>query len=41
MNLDNFKRDYKYKSGEGDNGNFKWLIIGVGIVIALLAYFLK
>lgn len=39
MDMDNFKRDYKYKSTEGDK-NFKWLIILGGIVVALLAYFL-
>lgn len=40
MDMDKYKRDYKYKSEEGDK-NFKWLIIGLGIIIAIIAYFFK
>ena len=40
MDMDKYKRDYKYKSSEGDK-NFKWIIILGAAVIALLAYFLK
>lgn len=41
MDMNKYKRDYKYKSSEGADGgvNLKWLIIGTGIVIAILAYF--
>lgn len=43
MDMDKFKRDYKFKSGESDNdGRRNRLIIIIGIiVILLLAYFLK
>lgn len=43
MDMDKYKRDYKFKSEEGANGggNFKWLIIICGLVIVALAYFLK
>ena len=40
MDLDKLKREYRYKSQEGDK-NYKWLIFGVAIIIALLAYFFK
>ncbi|WP_262708985.1 hypothetical protein [Sphingobacterium lumbrici] len=40
--MSKYKRDYRYKSNEGNNGDkFKWLIVAVGVIIALLAYFLK
>lgn len=40
MNLDKFKRDYKYKSQEGLHGEAlnKWIIIIGGIVIVVIAY---
>jgi hypothetical protein len=40
MDLDKYKRDYRYKSSEG-NKSFKWIIIVGAVVIALIAYFLK
>lgn len=40
MDLDKYKRDFKYKSTEGDK-SFKWMIILGGIIIAILAYFLN
>ena len=41
MDIDKFKRDYKYKSDEGANGGAinKWLIIIGGALVILLAYF--
>lgn len=39
MDIDKFKRDYKYKSDEGGK-SFKWLIIICGIIVAILAFFL-
>lgn len=42
MDLDKFKRDYKYKSEEADNGSInKWIIIIGGAIVILLAYLLK
>lgn len=40
MDLDKYKRDYKYRSQEGAHGGGvnKWIIIIGGAVIALLAY---
>lgn len=38
MNMDDFKRDYRFKSQEGDNKNFKWLVILGGAIIAILTY---
>ncbi len=40
MNLDNFKRDYKYKSQEGAHGGGinQWIIIIGGALVVLLAY---
>lgn len=40
MDMDKYKRDYRFRSSEG-NKNFKWIIIVVGVIIALLAYFMK
>lgn len=40
MDMDKYKRDFRYKSQEG-NKNFKWLIILCGIIIVVLAYLLK
>jgi len=39
MDLDKYKRDFRYRSAEG-NKSFKWIIILGGVMIALLAYFL-
>lgn len=41
MDMDKYKRDYKFKSEEGASagGSLKWLIIICGIIIAVLAYF--
>jgi|GEM_PF-2337964 len=43
MDMNKYKRDYKYRSTEGaESGKWlKWLIILLGIAVALLAYFLK
>lgn len=43
MDMDKFKRDYKFKSAESDNdGRRNKLIIIFGIIIVIaLAYFLK
>lgn len=40
MNLDKYKRDYKFKSQEGVHGAgvSKWIIIIGGMVIVVLAY---
>lgn len=40
MNVDKYKRDYKYKSQEGAHGGGinKWIIIIGGALIILLAY---
>ena len=40
MDLDKFKRDYKYKSQEGAHGTDmnKWIIIIGGALVILLAY---
>jgi len=40
MDFDKYKRDYRYKSSEG-NKSFKWLIICVAIVFVIIAYFFK
>ncbi len=40
MDMDKYKRDYKYRSSEGDK-SYKWIIIIGAIVVALLAYFTK
>lgn len=40
MDIDKYKRDYRYKSNEG-NKSFKWLIIIVALLVALFAYFFK
>lgn len=40
MDMNKYKRDYRFKSDEENKGGgSKWLIIVVGIIIALLAYF--
>ncbi|MFD2597474.1 hypothetical protein ACFSQ3_00810 [Sphingobacterium corticis] len=41
MDLDKYKRDFKYRSQEGAHGGGvnKWIIIIGGILVALLAYF--
>lgn len=41
MNLDKYKRDYKFKSQEGAHGaaTSKWIIFIGGIIIAIIAYF--
>ncbi len=41
MDLDKYKRDYKYRSQEGAHGGGvnKWIIIIGGALVALLAYF--
>lgn len=41
MNMNNYKRDFNYRSGEGDKGGFKWIIIICAIVIIALAFFLN
>lgn len=41
MNMDNYKRDFRFRSGEGENGGFKWLIILCALVVIGLAFFLK
>ncbi len=43
MDMNKYKRDYKYKSTEGEEGgkNLKWLIIIAAIIVALLAYIFK
>lgn len=42
MDLDKFKREYKYKSGEGGQGGInKWIIIIGGALVILLAYLLN
>jgi len=43
MDLDKFKRDYKYKSQEGAHGADynKWIIIIGGGIVILLAYLMK
>ncbi len=43
MDLDKFKRDYKYKSQEGAHGGDinKWIIIIGGAVVVALAYFFR
>lgn len=39
MDMDKFKRDYRYKSSEGNSNNWlKWLIIGCAVIIALIAF---
>lgn len=39
MDMDKYKRDYRYKSEEGGKSQ-KWLIIICGLAIAAAAYFL-
>lgn len=43
MDMNKFKRDYKFKSYESytDGRRNKWLIIGCIVFIVLLTYFLK
>lgn len=43
MDMDKYKRNYKFRSEEGAEGgrNLKWLIIICGLIIAALAYFLR
>ncbi len=43
MNLDKYKREYKYKSQEGAHGQNvnKWIIIIGGAIVVLLAYLFK
>jgi len=42
MDMNKYKREYKYKSAQGEEGGrwLKWLIIIAGIIVALAAYFL-
>ncbi len=42
MNMDKYKRDYRFKSDEGaDSGKgLKWLIIAGGLIVVALAYFI-
>ncbi len=40
MDVDKYKRDYKFRSDEG-NKSFKWIIIIGGIIVAILAYILN
>lgn len=40
MNMDKYKRDYNYKSGEGDNKGFTWLIILCAVIIVVVSLFL-
>lgn len=43
MDINNMKRDYKFRSEEGAEGgkNLKLLIIICGIAVGLLAFFLS
>ncbi|WP_422798794.1 hypothetical protein [Sphingobacterium sp. Mn56C] len=42
MDMDKYKRDYRFKSDEGSKGSsLKWLIILCGVAIAAVAYFFK
>ncbi|WP_262506431.1 hypothetical protein [Sphingobacterium paucimobilis] len=42
MDMNKYKRDYKFRSDEGtDSGkSMKWLIIIGGLVVVALAYFI-
>lgn len=40
MDMDKFKRDYKYKTNEGGK-SFTWLIIVCAAIIVLLAFFMR
>jgi hypothetical protein len=40
MSMEKYKRDYRFKSDEG-NKSFKWLIIILAIIIAAIAYFTR
>lgn len=37
--MDKYKRDYNFKSGEGDKKGLTWLIILLAVVIAAVSYF--
>lgn len=39
MEIDKYKRDYKFRSEEGTSSVGKWIIIIGGLLVALLAYF--
>lgn len=39
MAFNKYKRDYHYKSDQGDNKNFIWIIIISALVIAAIAYY--
>ena len=39
MDMNKYKRDYRFKSDEGDNKNYTWLIILCAVVIIVFAYF--
>lgn len=41
MDMNKYKRDFNYRSSEGGNGGFKWLIVFCALLIILLAFFLK
>ncbi|WP_262886585.1 hypothetical protein [Sphingobacterium sp. SGG-5] len=43
MDMNKYKRDYKYKSAEGEESgkNLKWLIIITAIIIGIIAYIFR
>lgn len=37
MNLNDYKRDFKYKSDEGNNKSYTWLMIVCAVIVIVLA----
>lgn len=37
--MDKYKRNYNFKSDEGDKNGLKWLIVLLAIVIIAISYF--
>ncbi len=40
MDMNKYKRDFKYRSDEGNKRPLTWLIIVCGIALAAIAFFL-
>jgi hypothetical protein len=39
MNINNYKRDFKFRSDEGNNKGVNWIIILCAVAVVAVAYF--
>jgi len=40
MDMNKYKRDYNFKSDEGNNKGMTWFIVLIAVIIGVIAYFL-